>query len=138
MNQKLWLTISDGYFWTAFRYGKVFFASAATSLCLKLGFENLIFFSLKFNQKAIKYALWKFLKNLCAKMLKMYQDNPLKANSSGGFNQTHIGLDSYYGQYEEESVICTMKGNQGLFRCASGFLETYRVGWGQHTFSIVW
>lgn len=32
------------------------------------------------------------------------------SNSSWKLNQTHVGLDSYYGQYDEESVICTMKG----------------------------
>ena len=72
-----------------------------------------------------RYSLWKgVLRQRC------YLTLP-EANLSGGFNQTHIGLDSYYGQYEEEAVICTMKGNQGLFRCASGFLETYRVGLGR-------
>jgi len=32
------------------------------------------------------------------------------SNISSPVNQTQVGLDSYYGQYDEEAVICTMSG----------------------------
>ncbi|CAG5097992.1 Oidioi.mRNA.OKI2018_I69.XSR.g15322.t1.cds [Oikopleura dioica] len=46
-------------------------------------------------------------------------------------NETQLKLDTYYGQYDEEAVICTTDGSQGLFRCAAGFLETYRDSSGE-------
>ena len=46
-------------------------------------------------------------------------------------NETQLQLDTYYGQYDEEAVICTTDGSQGLFRCAAGFLETYRDASGE-------
>ena len=49
-------------------------------------------------------------------------------SASAALEDDTLQLDTYYGQYNDEAVICTLEGDQGLFRCASGFLDTYRVG----------